>query len=120
LEEELLITCRGRSPLNETICFTRNISGGGLVLETPEAIPPESRLDIELYAPTDCEKQTRSYMRIGAQVRWIRQIPEGVAHEGSNHYRAGIAFDEIDPKDQACLDEYVKKRLMMASARHVT
>ena len=56
-------------------------------------------------------------MRVGAQVRWIREIPEAVEDEGSNCYRIGVAFDEIDPQDQACLDEYVKKRFMMASTQ---
>ena len=90
------------------------------MLETPEAIPPEIGLDIELYAPTDCKKQTMLYMRIGAQVRWRQQILEGVGPEGSNQYRVGVAFDEIDSEDQACVDEYVRKRLMTASAQHVT
>lgn len=90
------------------------------MFETQEAIPPASRLEIELYAPADCQKQTRYYLFVRAQVRWTNEIPEAVGYEGSNRYRVGVAFDQIDPQDQACLDEYVKKRLMMESAQRIT
>jgi len=96
------------------------MSGGGLMVESPEAIPDETQLEIELYTPMDCKKQTRLYVRIGAQVRWISELSESVGYEGSNRYRLGVAFNEIDPQDQACLDEYVKKRVMMAGAQSVT
>jgi len=59
-------------------------------------------------------------MRIGAQVRWIRELPEAFGDQGGNRYRVGVAFDQIDPQDQVRLDEYVKKRLMMVSPQRIT
>ena len=83
------------------------------MFDSPESIPPETQLEIECYAPVDCDKRTRLYMLVGARVRWIREIPEAIGYEGSNQYRIGVVFDEIDSEDQVCLDEYVRKRLRM-------
>lgn len=118
--EELLIPCRNKDTLSQTIHFTRNISGGGLMFGSPEPIPMGTQLEIELYAPLDCEKQTMRYMRIGAQVRWVSDMPNAFGYEGSNRYKVGVVFDEIDPQDQARFDEYVKKRLnMVVNTEHV-
>ena len=119
VEEERLMTCRSKSHQEETIYFTRNISGGGLMFESPEALFPDTRLELGFYAPMDCERQTMSHMRVGAQVRWVSEIPDVFGYEGINRYRIGVAFDEIDPQDRACLEEYVKKRLMMASTERL-
>lgn len=121
LREELLGACRAESRRDEMIYFTRNLSARGLMFDSPESISPGTRLEMEWYAPVDCEKQTRLYMCIGAQVQWTRKIPDAVRYEGSNRYRVGVAFDQIDPRDHACLDEYVKKRLLVADteAHHV-
>ncbi|MBI3292309.1 MAG: PilZ domain-containing protein [Elusimicrobia bacterium] len=115
--EELLIACRGKGHSSDAIYFTRNLSGGGLMFESPGELSPGTPLEIEFYAPRDCEKQTRLFMLIGAQVR---EIPNAPVEEGSNQYRVGVAFSQIDPQDQACLDEYVNKRLVMASGQRVT
>lgn len=117
-EEELLITCRDRSQMHATY-FTRSLAGGGLMFEASEPITPGTCLEIELYAPVDCEKRTLRFMCIVARARWTSEIPEAFASDGSNRHRIGVAFDEIDPQDQACLDEYVKKRLMMANTERV-
>ena len=118
--EELLIACRGQGHSSDAIYFTRNLSGGGLMFEFPGELSPGTPLEIEFYAPRDCEKQTRLFMLIGAQVRWTSEIPNASVEEGSNQYRVGVAFNQIDPQDQACLDEYVNKRLVMAGTPRVT
>ena len=118
--EELLVAYRSKSHVNETVYFTRNISGGGLVFDSPESIPPETQLEMECDVPVDCERRTRHHMLVGARVGWIREIPEALGDEGSNRYRIGVAFDEIDSQDQVCLDEYVRKRLMIVSTQSIT
>jgi len=118
--EELLIACRGEGHSSDAIYFTRNLSGGGLMFESPGELSPGTPLEIEFYAPRDCEKQTRLSMLIGAQVRWTSEIPNAPVEEGSNQYRVGVAFNQIDPQDQTCLDEYVNKRVVMASRQRVT
>ncbi len=120
LSEERLFVYRKRGHANEFICFTRNVGGEGLMFESPQPIPPDAQLEVEFYAPVDCEKRTRLHMLIGAQVQWTSEILEAFNIEGANRYRVGVAFDQIDTQDQACLVEYVKKRLMMASAQHAT
>ena len=90
------------------------------MFDSTKSIPPETRLEMECYAPVDCDKRTKLYMLVGARVRWIREISEAVGYEGSNRYRIGVAFDTIDSQDQACLDEYVRKRLMIASTQAIT
>ena len=90
------------------------------MFDSPEPIPPETQLEMEYHAPVDCDKRTRLYMLVGARVRWIREIPEALGDEGSNRYRVGVAFDEIDSQDQVCLDEYVRKRLMIVSTQSIT
>ena len=91
-----------------------------MMFDSAESIPPETRLEVEAYGPVDCEKRTRLYMLIGAQVQWTREIPEAFEYKGSNRYRVGVSFDRIDSSDQRCLDEYVKKRLMMGSSPSIT
>lgn len=116
--EELLIACRGKGHASDALYFTRNLSGGGLMFESPEEPSPGAPLEMEFYAPRDCEKQTRVSMLIGAQVRWVSEIPNASGEE-SNQYRVGVAFDEIDSEAQACLDEYVKKRLAMETVQRI-
>ena len=119
LGEELLGACRAESRRGEMIYFTRNLSARGLMFDFPEPISSGTRLEMELYAPVDCEKRTMRYMLIGAQVRWTREISEAFSYEGSNRYKVGVIFEQVDPADQRCLDEYVKKRLMMTGAQNV-
>ena len=119
LGEELLIACRSRNHVHTAVYFTRNLSGGGLMFESPASVSSDTTLDIECYTPIGCEKQTMQHMRMGAQVRWTREIPEACGYEGSNRYTVGVAFDQIDPADQVCLDEYVKKRLAAVSVQRI-
>lgn len=88
--------------------------------ESPVAIPIGTQVEIELYAPVDCEKRTLRFMRTVAQVRWMSEIPEAFGYDGSNRCRVGAAFDEIDSEDRARLEEYVRGRLRMASAERIT
>lgn len=89
------------------------------MFESPEPLSPGSRLEIELYTPIDCEKRVRFYMRIGAESLWTSEIPEAFGHEGSNRYRVGVVFDQIDPQDQACCNGYVKRRLMREGVQRI-
>ena len=121
--EERLFACRDGSDPKERIYFTRNLSGGGCMFESPAAISPGTVLELAFYAPIavktrSCEN-TMQHMCIGAQVRWIHELSESVGHEGGNRYQVGVLFDQIDAQDQACLDEYVRKRLMMTSTQRI-
>lgn len=106
--------------MNETTYFTRSLGGGGLMFESPTMIPMGTQLEVGLNVPVDCEKRMLRFMRIVAQVRWIGEMSEAVAYEGSNRYKVGVTFDEIDAEARACLDDYVKQRLRMASTQRVT
>lgn len=103
--EELLIACRTRSQRSGTTFFTRNLSAKGLMFEAPEPVTLGTCLEMELYAPADCEKRTLRFMYIVARARWTSEIPEAFGYEGSNRYKVGVAFDQIDPQDQTCLDK---------------
>lgn len=89
------------------------------MFESPVPIPTDTTLDVECYAPMDCEKRTMQHMCIGAQVRWTREISEAFDYEGSNRYKVGVVFDQINPADQICLDEYVKKRLATIGVQRI-
>lgn len=117
--EEWTIVCRHGGALKEGISFTRNIGARGVMLESTEAPSPDSPIEIELYAPLDCEKRTRQHTRILGRVRWTQDIPEAFGYAGSNRFRVGVAFEQIDPQIQACLDGYVRKRLKSESVQQI-
>lgn len=99
--------------------FTRNISGGGAMIEAPEAMPVGTSLRIESYIPMDDEVRTMKCIRLGTQVRWVQEIAGSSGCKWSNRYRMGLSFDQIDSKDQALLEAHVRRRLGKVGAKRL-
>lgn len=114
--EELLMTCREKDSLCERAYFTRNLSGGGCMFESPEAIPLRTAVELALYAPVDCERRTRVYVVLAARVQWISEMPTAGRDTWSNRYRIGVAFEAGDSQDRKCLSEYVERKHRMVCA----
>ena len=84
---ELLIRCRREGDSGEGIYFTRNLSEGGLMFESPAAFPPAAALELGWYAPVEgSASRIRRYLALQGQVQWVRPIPEGQEASGSNRY----------------------------------
>lgn len=89
------------------------------MFESPEPPLPGTVLEVGCYPPMDCDARTMRYMRIGAKVRWVSEILDAFEYEGGNRYKVGVIFDQIDPADQACVDGYVKKRLLLEGVQRI-
>lgn len=97
--------------------FTRNIGGGGMLIEVPEAIPISTCLKIEFYVPMGDEGRARKYVRVEAQVCWVEQIAGSSGYKGSNRYRLGLSFKRVDSLDQRLLEVHVNRSLGIGPAK---
>lgn len=91
--------------------FTKNISAGGLMFETDKPIPMQSVLNLEVYQPlTQSGEQIISIFTL-AKVKHAMRIDDADRYEGSNKYRIGMEFVEIDDIEKKIIANYVKAGL---------
>lgn len=110
LEDNIFVfSDSGFSPPGEFKALTRNISAGGLMLETEKEIPIEKELKFEIYQPTKNSKDVIFSLPVLAKVSWIKKIEKDKFEEGENRYRVGIEFSEIKEEDRQKITKYVEQ-----------
>ena len=87
-------------------CLTRNISSGGLSVDTVQQLPVDELVYLELYAPGDYNKHVLQSIYITAKVVWNLMLN---GDPGSNQYRSGLQYSVISKKDQANLSRYCEE-----------
>jgi hypothetical protein len=100
---ELLIRCRpatGGGP--EGIYFTRNLSEGGLMFESPGLFNATTPVEVGWYAPVQGGgARIRRYLSLRARVAWAREMPDDHAAMHGNRYQVGLQFQRMNPDDRA-------------------
>jgi len=76
--------------------LTKNLSAGGVLFETDEAIPVGAHLDVEMKLPGS-PKIRKSVGRV-ARLEAL----------GGGRYDVGIAFERIPDEDKEAIETYVK------------
>jgi len=79
------------------VTHTADVSAGGVALNLREMLPVDSRIRLEIHVPP----LDRSVHAVGVVIRC------NPARRGG--YDVGIRFEQIDPKDQAVLDEAIER-----------
>ncbi len=79
------------------VTHTADVSAGGVALNLREMLPVDSRIRLEIHVPP----LDRSVHAVGVVIRCAP------ARRGG--YDVGIRFEQIDPKDQAVLDEAIER-----------
>lgn len=74
----------------------RNISEGGVFLETYEKLAADDRLEFKLKLPVSSQ-----FILIRGKVVWTREVETG------KWYYYGISFIEIDPNDKKLIAKYI-------------
>lgn len=96
------------SPIEEFKALTKDISAGGLMLETERDISEESELELQIYQPMDSDKRVIFSILVLTKVKWIRQIEKDNFEQGENKYRVGIEFLELKEEDRERIAKYVE------------
>ncbi len=111
LKDNIFIFGNLRSnPIEEFKALTKDISAGGLMLETERDISEESELELQIYQPMDSDKRVIFSILVLAKVKWIRQIEKDNFQQGENRYRVGIEFSEIKEEDTKVIATYIQRR----------
>ena len=79
------------------VTYTADVGAGGVALSIREMIPVGSRVKLEVHVPP----LDRSVQAVGQVTRCIPSRRVG--------YSIGIHFEQIDPADQAVLDETIER-----------
>lgn len=77
--------------------FCLNCSGGGLLLQLPQVLPPGTSLRLEIYLPV-----RSAVVACAARVRW-NEITAPTPQSG-DPYRHGALFTAITPEGKATLE----------------
>ncbi len=91
--------------------FTNNISTGGLMFETDRPISAEDLFILEIYQPLRQFKEEIISISTAVKVRWVTQIDRSDKYEGSNKYRIGVEFVEIDKEERKTIAKYMQNKL---------
>jgi len=98
---------------NQFKVFTRDISGGGLMFETDLDIPAGSELELEIYQPSDKDKEVFFSIHTVARVAWIKGIEKDSFEEGENRHQVGVEFSEIKEEDRQRIINFVNQGLAL-------
>ena len=82
----------------EWTCRVRNLSRGGLFVESPRALEPEAEITVQLELPESDQSVLST-----AQVRWVRR-------EMNEALGMGLRFLAIDRESAKSLERYVNER----------
>ncbi len=91
--------------------FTNNISAGGLMFETDKRIFPPDVFNLEIYQPSRQWRRKLISIPILAKVKRVTKISPFNKQQGSNKYRVGVEFIEVDNSQRKAIAEYVKEKL---------
>ena len=97
------------NPIEEFKALTKDISAGGLMLETERDISEESELELQIYQPMDSDKRVIFSIPVLGKVKWTTKIEKNNFEDGENKYRVGIEFSEIKEDDRQKIIKYVEK-----------
>lgn len=113
LNEYIFILCQfmEKEKMNIIKGFTANISAGGLMFETDRFISADCVFILEIYQPLGRSRREISAISTSAKVKWIMQIDNAEKYEGSNRYRIGVKFIDINDGDRKAITEYVQDNL---------
>ncbi len=83
---------------------TRNLSGGGLMVELPELFSPKTQLALLL-------SLGEVSIRAEAEVVWSRESPPEQAspHDATTSYPHGLKFTRLDLQDRLNLELFIAK-----------
>ena len=79
------------------VTHTADVSAGGVALSVQEMLPIGSRIKLEVHVPP----LNRSIQAVGEVIRCLPGRQGG--------YEIGIRFEQIDPTDQAVLDDAIQR-----------
>lgn len=85
--------------------YSKDISGGGIRLMTPERLVCDSILELKFFLPG-----SREPIFVTGRVVWTEKFEEG-ALGPAEAYDAGIEFISIRPEDKEKIRQYVLPRL---------
>lgn len=112
LKDNVLIFGNARMDSAEEFkAFSQNISAGGLMFETERDISKESKLELEIYQPTDRDKRVIFSIPVWAKVIWTEKREKENFEQGENRYRIGIEFSEMKDEDRQIVTKYIERRL---------
>jgi len=90
--------------------MSRNISLGGINLALNEKLLPETTLQLQLNIP----KSHRPIFTQG-KIAWVREISEKFTRQKKQRvFATGIKFTQINPRDEAALNNFIKGRIKNA------
>ena len=111
----MLIAYRLAGERKDRVCFTRNLSVNGLLLEVTERIPPSTALAMTCHMPIDRTTRTRQDIRLHATVQWVEQQLTSSRPPQRLRYLVGVTIDWMDSRDQESWTEYVTRRLSQST-----
>lgn len=76
--------------------LTKNLSAGGLLFETDEAVPPGAHIEVELKVPG-----SPKVLRLAGRSVRLEAV-------GGGRYDVGVAFESMPPADRATIETYIK------------
>ncbi len=110
LKDNIFIFGNLRSnPIEEFKALTKDISAGGLMLETERDISEESELELQIYQPMDSDKRVIFSLPVLGKVKWSTKIEKNNFEDGENKYRIGVEFSEIKEEDRQRIANYVEE-----------
>ena len=91
--------------------FSKNISAGGLMFESDRSIPAQAIFNLEIYQPLRNSNEQIISIPALAKVKWKVRIDNTNEDKGSNKYRIGAEFLEIDAGERNAIAKYVKGKI---------
>lgn len=113
LNDRIFILCQFMKNENVDIVkgFSNDISAGGLCFETDRVISPRAIFSLEIYQPLRQSKEELVTVFALAKVKWVRQTDIAGKYEGSNKYKIGVEFVEVDNRERKAIAKYVQEKL---------
>ncbi len=90
-----------KSPKEERLTFTKNISKGGICIIAYEELKKSELLDLEIYLPDD-----NAPINAKGKVAWSKEFIIGDKARGKR-FDVGVEFVEINDSDLNKIDKYV-------------
>lgn len=113
LNDRIFILCQlmKKKDMDVIKGFSNDISASGLCFETDRVISPQAIFSLEIYQPLRRSKEELTAVSALAKVKWVTQMDIVSKYEGSNKYRVGVEFVEIDNRERKAIAEYVQDKL---------
>lgn len=99
------INVKFRSGSEFASCFSKNISRGGIFIETNELPDPNAAIELVLDLPDDFPNDNDDVLSVSGKI--VRTMT--VNEEGKSVHHIAIQFVDIPPKVQLELDRYYSR-----------